>query len=364
MKSLLKQNLGIKIEMEQKYRNQTIDFIKGVAILLVIFGHTITNITTGYENTVIYRIIWVLQMPLFMLVSGYITKYSKPITSFKQLALFLLKRTMAYLLPWFTFTFVIRGFLCGEPGFFNIKHLLFNMDIGYWFLFSLWSICVFVGIARYISVKITHKENKILKMSLLIGMVLIFMVLLFFMGIVFGFSFLCIKLTLYYFPFYLLGLIVGEFSEIIGSKKNKIWLNVLLAIAFVVFVFIILNINIFAENNILYSTIFRVVASLFGCLLVFCTFSRFKENNKVYKAVVYTGKKSLELYLIHYLFLSLIRPENQLNLMSFKGLLWVLASVALTLILSFSLEKIISFIPIAQFLMFGKWNSTILNSSK
>ena len=61
-------------------RNISVDIIRGFAMMLVVLGHTISVMTTNFEDSFIFQFIWTLQMPLFILISGYVTRYSKPIT--------------------------------------------------------------------------------------------------------------------------------------------------------------------------------------------------------------------------------------------------------------------------------------------
>lgn len=57
-------------------RNQTVDIAKGVAILLVIYGHVIQILYTGTEanffDDIIEKVICSFHMPLFSLLSGYL----------------------------------------------------------------------------------------------------------------------------------------------------------------------------------------------------------------------------------------------------------------------------------------------------
>ena len=70
-----------------KQRNAHVDYIRGIAILLVMLGHTVSNNgMNDFADSGMYKVIFALQMPLFMLVSGYVTKYSRPIDSGKALA--------------------------------------------------------------------------------------------------------------------------------------------------------------------------------------------------------------------------------------------------------------------------------------
>ena len=51
----------------KKKRDLSADYLRAIAMLLVVMGHTIANSNlTGYENSLLFKIIWALQMPLFM----------------------------------------------------------------------------------------------------------------------------------------------------------------------------------------------------------------------------------------------------------------------------------------------------------
>ncbi len=138
-------------------RNQTVDILRGVAMLLVVLGHTLSGCTVNSQNTFLHNIIWTLQMPLFILISGYVTKFSKPVDSAKGYLKYIGKKTLAYILPWAVWTVAVRGFVFGTRSFLNIKNLLFNMDSGYWFLFALWTIVIIFGFSDFISQTVCKK---------------------------------------------------------------------------------------------------------------------------------------------------------------------------------------------------------------
>lgn len=87
-------------QMESKERNQFVDIMRGMAMLLVVLGHTMTGCTVDSQKSLLYNIVWSLQMPLFILISGYVTKYSRSICDGKDLGKYVKRRTVAYMLPW------------------------------------------------------------------------------------------------------------------------------------------------------------------------------------------------------------------------------------------------------------------------
>ena len=153
------------------------------------------------QKSFLFNIVWSLQMPLFILISGYVTKYSRPICDGKGLWKYVKRRTIAYMLPWAVWSFLVRGVIFGQSDFLNIKFILWNMDSGYWFLATIWTISMIFGIASYLSERV-GKTNAVKNQIVLLGFYLLGMILLLGVGMVQGLSFFAIKLTFYYMPFY------------------------------------------------------------------------------------------------------------------------------------------------------------------
>lgn len=65
------------METMQQKRDIRFDVLKGIATLVVVFGHVLQYSIKGYENSLIFNIVWSLQIPLFMVVSGYFSMSSK-----------------------------------------------------------------------------------------------------------------------------------------------------------------------------------------------------------------------------------------------------------------------------------------------
>ena len=99
-----------------KTRSRVIDRVRGVAILLVMLGHTMTGSTAQAQGTFVFRVVWSLQMPLFFLISGYVTRYLKPLPNPAALLRQLGRRTLQLMLPFTVWTFLVRGLLFGQTG--------------------------------------------------------------------------------------------------------------------------------------------------------------------------------------------------------------------------------------------------------
>lgn len=249
-------------------RNQFVDIMRGMAMLLVVLGHTMTGCTANSQSSFLFNIIWSLQMPLFILISGYVTKYSRPISDGNGLWKYVKRRTVAYMLPWAVWSFLVRGIIFGEDGFLNVKHLLWNMDSGYWFLATIWTISMIFGIASFIAERVS-KENLLKKQTVLLGCYLVGMVLLVGIGAILGLSFFAIKLTLYYMPFYYAGFLYGQFDDRMKeSDTGKKMIDSIVAICFAVWLFIILRFPLYEMSDGGFAIILRAATSLAGCSAV------------------------------------------------------------------------------------------------
>lgn len=50
-------------EENAKNRDPFVDIMRGIAMMLVVLGHTMTGCTKGAENSFLYNIVWSLQIP-------------------------------------------------------------------------------------------------------------------------------------------------------------------------------------------------------------------------------------------------------------------------------------------------------------
>ena len=142
-------NVKVNAEFTKLNRDISLDAVKGFAILLVMLGHCI--VLNGLADPYLYDAIAAVQMPLFMAVSGYLAgqKHGEPgqKPDLKRSAKTFGKRSVAYLVPFFTWMIIVSFPHCLK----ELKTELFHLDYGLWFLATLWIITLVHMIAAYLA---------------------------------------------------------------------------------------------------------------------------------------------------------------------------------------------------------------------
>jgi fucose 4-O-acetylase-like acetyltransferase len=338
-------------------RNHFVDIMRGIAMLLVVLGHTMTGCTTGAENSFLFNIVWSLQMPLFILISGYVTKYSRGIENGVGLWNFIKRRTVAYLFPWAVWSFLVRGILFGQSDFLNIKWLLWHMDSGYWFLTTIWIISLIFGISAFLAKKIA-KESTIMQTLLTLMFYLVGMAVLAGIGLLAGLSFLAIKLTLYYMPFYFTGYLYGQYRDkILETKWGKAVIDIIVACCLACWLFIMTRYHLYAlpDNGI--AIVLRAISSITGCIAV-CGLCKgfFSETAKPLVEGVFLkwcGEHSLAIYLTHYLLLSLLKMTEAPITGSIQGTALILANYLITVALTIFVIKLANTSRLLKMFLYG-----------
>jgi len=135
-----------------KPRNKTIDVLRGIATISVLAGHAIQRgMVTGYEENIIFKIIYTYHMPLFMLLAGYTLYLSNPKYDVK----FLLEKIKRLIIPTVIFSYLLyfikdlnftglQPFVKFPNGIMEYtKKLIVNPDFLIWFLYVVF-VCTFI----------------------------------------------------------------------------------------------------------------------------------------------------------------------------------------------------------------------------
>lgn len=336
-----------------KDRNQFVDSMRGIAILLVVLGHTMTGCTAGAEESFLFNIVWSLQMPLFILISGYVTRYGKKISNGAGLWRYVKRRTLAYLLPWAVWSFLVRGIIFGQHDFLNVKWLLWHMDSGYWFLATIWTISLLFGLSAFFAGKIV-KEPGAKQQAIVLAFYGTGMVALAAIGLIAGLSFFAIKLTLYYMPFYFAGYLYGQYREkILAKEAGRKAVDVAITVCLAAWLFVILRYRMYALPDSGTAILLRAAVSMAGCIAMcgLCKGVFTKMPGSLLLRRI--GVHSLKVYLVHYLLLNLLKPQASPAIDSIPGIALITANYVITVALTLAVVKAIQGNRFMNLLLYG-----------
>lgn len=333
------------------------DLVKFFAMILVIVGHVIQNFVPSLMNTPFYNFLWLVQMPLFVLVSGFFTDARKGL-NFRGFLKATFKNVLTLLVPTFSFIFVSTLIFRENSG--NILETFVqfvkNPQTSLWFFWVLFIILLIFNIGRlfvkgdkFVNVMIPF----IVSFVFFVGLI----IYLFLTDFKYG-SFLETQLIAYYLPIFCIGSLARIISSMKWTKKPafKIPLFVV-SIAFTLFMmFYFDSIHLFPGTNIIYMTL-RILGGLTGSYTIIRIFIFLSEKFKEMKVIANLGRYSLETYYLHILFLRYLPIEKISSDLVFTQILFVIQVTSLLLIFTFLVILITRFVPFIHFIIFGKNNS-------
>ncbi len=274
-------------------RNENISKLRVIAIIFVVLGHAMIiydpswNIFTTERTSNFFfyfkQFINILQMPIFMMVSGYLFYYSLKKEKYMYLRDLVIEKFKRLIIPFLFISFFwivpIRLLVDYQPfvqvGYFkSVFYVLIGKDSGHaWFLPTLFGVFIFIYILnKYI------KFNHLLMLLLLIGFHFISYT---FSGLFF------INDILRYLVFFDVGFIFAS-MDINLEFNSKFYLNV--------FIFIITSFSsvFYYENPIIVASL-NLVSAITGTYVIYncCTLIR---GNKIFK---FLDKQSFAIYLFH-----------------------------------------------------------------
>ena len=154
--------MGQAFVIEYKNRDLGLDLVKCLCMLLVVLDHSLQGYVPNIFYTPLYNVIWLLQMPAFFFVSGFLSK--KVFSDIKSFLLWLGKIAVFYLVPFITHGLLIYATQSARPSFgIFLYELIANPDSSLWFLFVLFWIVIVAGLGSYFS---HFFKNKIIKFLL------------------------------------------------------------------------------------------------------------------------------------------------------------------------------------------------------
>lgn len=277
-------------EMKSGERKAILDIYKGILIVAVVLRHVLQYSVVD-EGGVLTNFIWAIQMPGFMLISGYFA--ARRIKGIKLLGRRIFISAQHYALPFFSWFILVDVFLLrkfDKDVLIGIGYLMSHVGSGLWFL---WVVFVLSLIATLSNAALSYKHGIIntgavvaLSFGILLGI-----------GKLGGINFLGIKYILYYAIFYGFGWLM-KWTEFWWKQWWPKMKDLIVFICLAIFLAIIFNFDLYHTDDGIFSIAMRCIAGFTGnaVLLAICEkYVDILSKAKLDKLGMYT----LEIYASH-----------------------------------------------------------------
>lgn len=313
-----------------------LDYIRGIAMLMVVMGHVLL-FSLKIEHTALIGIIGICEMPLFFVVSGYLTHKERE-ENFKRMLSRLLIRSRTLLVPLVVWS-IVRN-ICDGTVSYSLSHIYRG---GYWFFLALWWCDVLNMFSAYLSKKF---RLGMLGDALLYGFVYAVILLGRIKNIDLG-GVLPVQSVQYYFPFFVMGLLMRKYQFLNGMVLNKYSYAVGMLLLIIGWYFS------FIESFVIW-----FVAALGAVVVVWMACREINSDLKVARILSIVGMNTLPIYAIHYLFIGVL--PNTLHEMVYisNGFFFQLVVsfvyAVFAIILCLLVDRILSLNPITRMLFWGE----------
>ena len=295
-------------------RIEYIDAMRGFTMILVVYFHLSKKTFDFDQTTLMNQLLLSFRMPLFFFISGFIGYRGSNVVWNRQTWWAMSrKKILIQLLPTLVFGLIFTYVYC------NLDFLAFvndNIKLGYWFtivLLEMFLLMYTVNVIFY------NKELSIFRKRILIvlSIMSIISICAYFLPFIISSCDAFFKwFSLYFFfknfPYFAFGSICSmykdSFSKILEHKYFSTAILVTFALLFSIdFFYLMPYANKGVESITLLHIILGKTNGFLGLLIVYNTFrvyqDTFTSDKKIGRSLQYIGKRTLDIYMLHYFFL-------------------------------------------------------------
>lgn len=227
-------------------------------IVLVVLGHIFEYSVSDWNHNILQNLIWAVQMPGFMLVSGYFS-----FRDVKKMLVEYRKSVERYLLPFLTWFVLISVLLLG-----NYEHnvltglnrLAWRVDRGLWFIWVVFVLSLIMGLCNLIRSKVNGFVKQLVAVAITVGGCYGILLVVAKLTSV---NFLGIKFILYYGLFYGLGWFI-RWTQSFWEEQKRVFYDTVVFICICVFATITFNVNLYLIDDNLVGIMLRFIAGATG----------------------------------------------------------------------------------------------------
>lgn len=332
--------------MEKKHFIE-FDYIKGIAILLVVMGHVIqhNNLQGGVYNPV-YEFINSFHMPLFFIVSGSLTALRTNTLNgtILEFIKYNQKKIISLIIPFLIWGIIIDNYFFSEKfQLISTKEIISYIKYpgNTWFLQKLFEIYCIYSISKTLTAKIQSPLFN--GFTLLVTSLSINILLYFIIDRTHYLSVLLFNLFFYF----------GYFSFKFNFIQKYINKEFIFSICIIIFSLLVVH---WSYDSNMIDKLLKIIISITAFIILHNICNRIKWNTFISNALSMWGRYSLAIYLIHFYFVPILKePINlsfNMNSLLF-GFMVFLYSLPIIYICIF-IAKIIETSLITNFIIFGK----------
>jgi fucose 4-O-acetylase-like acetyltransferase len=348
----------------KKERMEWIDAMRGFTMIMVVAYHVVTK---GFDENIKMSsslpFLVLFRMPLFFFISGFLAYKADFAWTSHRLGMSIWKKVKIQVLPALVFLCVSLVMLVPNFGDGFIKAMQSPTKGGYWFTWSLLHMFVLYYIFSFFESKWNRRNSWVPIATLwfisLFGYATLYMPSWFTYHKDLFFDYSSLKMTMMYFHFFLFVNIVRRYWQ--GWQRlfdSKWFLPVVLCVVF----FSCADFLKWHTLQFQWTNLPRTTAMYLLMLIVFMFFRFYKDsftkNTRLGRFLQYIGVRTLDIYLIHFLFIpNLPQIGKFLNVSKGNIVMDILVSIVAGLVvIAFCclVSSVIRMSPVLKRLLFGR----------
>lgn len=208
--------------------------------MIVVLGHIFEYSVSDWNHNILQNLIWAVQMPGFMVVSGYFS--FREVGNVKKLMTGYWKSVERYLLPFLAWFVLISVLLLGDYErnvLKGLNSLAWGVDGGLWSIWVVFFLSLVGGLCNLVRGKVEGFAKQLVTVAVTVGEGYDILLVL---AKLTSINFLGIKFILYYGLFYGLGWFI-RWTQAFWEKQKTIFYDMLAFICVCVFAAIAFNVS-------------------------------------------------------------------------------------------------------------------------
>lgn len=282
---------------ESQERMQWVDAMRGFSMIVVVLGHVLLHMGLGGYDSFLSYLFLTFRMPLFFFVSGFFSFRAIGWWTGERVGDILKRKFQAQILCTFIFLFLYQ--IVFEGGIHGID----KGFEGYWFTIVLFQmyICYLVLslLSRAIRFNITYIGLTLLSVA---GIIII----AFHKGDEGLWKILSWGDLTKYFQFFALGVICSRFRDVFFLLMKNSWFIACMAVGWIGCLLLVYTESFRMGNPLVYNFVHDILiryCALMTVVIMFFNNAKKLDYSKHGKKLQFIGRRTLDLYMIHYFFL-------------------------------------------------------------